>query len=319
MRQARNAFTLIELLVVIAIIALLVGILLPSLAGARETARMAACGSNLRQIGVAGMAYANENKTYFSSGPFDNRTKSGYGALDEVGWVASYYTGGFATPGKMLCPSSPARASQNLSTLRINGGGYKQFTETDIAQLITDGVNTNYCQTWFMAYTAPRTISAAGSPDMKDIRHVVGPLKIDAIGNTCAPEKVPLMGDGTINRNENDDNFSINGTRYTGAKAVTDGPVSGFVPGQGAVWGRQNYTDLGPAHGKGGFAAAVGHDKVYGQMVFADGHVASFTDTAHDGEFGHKSGTIQGISTIKYDELEPKVFGGWLTRSGLPF
>jgi prepilin-type N-terminal cleavage/methylation domain-containing protein len=58
----RRGFTLIELLVVIAIIAVLVSLLLPALAGAREAGRQANCLSNLRQAGLACRQYADENK-----------------------------------------------------------------------------------------------------------------------------------------------------------------------------------------------------------------------------------------------------------------
>ncbi len=314
----RDGFTLIELLVVIAIIAILVSLLLPALSSARESARTAACGSNLRQLGVAALAYSNENRTFLSSGPFDNRRKSGYGPLDQVGWVADYKNSGAADPGKLLCPSSPGRVNKNLNPARTQPAD-RAFTQTELRQLITDGYNSNYCQSWYMAYTAPRANSPAQAPDMKDIRYVVGPLKADVIGAASSTDKVPLFGDGTSKPTDGDAVFALDGQTFVGARATGDGPVSGFVPGQGSVWGRQNYTDFGPVHGRGGFSIRAGHDRNVGQIVFADGHVSNFRDKNGDGEFGFRPGIIQGISTIVYDELEPKVFGGWLTRSGLPF
>jgi len=57
-------FTLVELLVVIAVIAILLALLLPSLATAKDKASRTRCLSNLRQIGIGMTMYAGENRDY---------------------------------------------------------------------------------------------------------------------------------------------------------------------------------------------------------------------------------------------------------------
>ncbi len=76
-----KAFTLIELLVVIAIIAVLMGILMPSLKRAREQARSLHCRSNVRTLTMAWLMYKDENDSKLVPG----FTPSGMGGNDS--WV----------------------------------------------------------------------------------------------------------------------------------------------------------------------------------------------------------------------------------------
>lgn len=85
----RRAFTLIELLVVIAIIALVIGIILPSLRTAREAARATMCLNNQRQIGIAITQYATENDEWVPR-ETGGIGYSGTGVAPPPGWPSTH-------------------------------------------------------------------------------------------------------------------------------------------------------------------------------------------------------------------------------------
>ncbi len=339
-RSARSGFTLIELLVVIAIIALLIGILLPSLASARDAARQSVGLSNLRQLSTMAASHANDQRGAMSTGPWDNRRNRSAGPLNAKGWVADYVNGGYGKVGQLLSPAGLSRASQQLANNRINedpftydygdGQGPRQasFTPTQVEQLIFEGYNTNYAQTWYMAMTdaarsRPTDFVGMGTVDLRDPRFCVGPLKLDFIVN-ATPGRVPLFADGAVKTKKVDDLVDVPGLRTPGAKAMNDPPELGVVNG-GITWTRQNYRDFGPVYGNAGLIGAgdaaneYGHTRNIGQFGFADGSATVFSDTIRDGFWTPVFGTVNGVATVTYPELDDKVFGGWLRRAGLAF
>ncbi len=120
-RPPPPAFTLIEVLVTIALIALLVGLLLPTLGSARQRSRAAVCLSNLRQIGAAHLMYAGDFQdrcmplAYWSAETTgDGPPVYWWGTNDPAGVD---YTRGFLWPyldarlserSVLECPSQPA-------------------------------------------------------------------------------------------------------------------------------------------------------------------------------------------------------------------
>lgn len=119
---ARPAFTLIELLVVVSIVALLVGLLLPALASAREAGRSISCLSNNRQMAIATVNYALEHDGILPSVGFSH----GGATLPEQGswfFTLQRFSGGTLA---WRCPSddSPAWETPEGSPPRLRRVSY---------------------------------------------------------------------------------------------------------------------------------------------------------------------------------------------------
>lgn len=317
-RPGQRGFTLIELLVVIAIIALLIGILIPSLNGAREAARTVKCQNHLRQFVMAASSYSNSYRGFYGTGAWDNDTNEAYGPPDTHGWVADMVNGEYARPGTMLCPTNPAQFSTTMGELN-SGSGYKLFSPAERANMLARGFNTNYVMTWYYAHTDRKNHSQLS--DWKNKDKARGPLNEKSLAISGA-SKVALLADAAHQALDTSDTIVIDGTSYRTAKTLTDGPsVAANIPGLGNGCGTQNYTDMGPAHGKLGRYVDEEFDttRVDGNVGFADGNVQLFKDTVvRDGKWGSSAATLGTMQYNKLDDLPPnKVYTGWLTKQGI--
>lgn len=137
-----SAFTLIELLVVIAIIAILAAILFPVFGRARENARRSSCQSNLKQIGLGILQYAQDYDEYFPIALVPSSV-----AGQNLSWRQTIQPYMKSTQ-VIMCPSNPNNATQTHAAVDgfpATNVSYAASCSSTDAAAATNGVGNIGC------------------------------------------------------------------------------------------------------------------------------------------------------------------------------
>ncbi|HYF14254.1 MAG TPA: DUF1559 domain-containing protein [Phycisphaerales bacterium] len=339
MRGTSRGFTLIELLVVVAIIALLIGILLPSLGAARESGRQIKCAAGMRTVTQAFAQYTNTYGVFPPAYVYGSDT-TGYGwnvaqqqgsdpANGYIHWSYLLFDDGNVPEDAFRCPTTPYGGAP-----RTNPGPNEADWEPGQTALCGSPGNATWSdrQVKRLAFTGndaifPRNkFAPEGNPR---VMKFVNPSSVD--GSASGGSNTILITEFACNSTWSslltDD---ISAPRYKSHRSVSPfvgssapahspwqepngGPPNGFsyVNVEDAAWKNTKFTKNAPPGVVGSeFSTALavgrhhpGKDDVGGgaNFGFVDGHVANstITKTIQKKQWGDKYFSISGDNTIR--------------------
>jgi prepilin-type N-terminal cleavage/methylation domain-containing protein/prepilin-type processing-associated H-X9-DG protein len=152
-RRRGRAFTLVELLVVIGIIAVLIGLLLPSLSRARESAKRVKCLSNLRSLATSLILYADGSKGWLPNmNPLN--TVNDDNAATEV--LVALNREFIKSPGVFHCPSDEDPEPQDIVTADYNAPNSAR-------------VSYDFYSVWWEPENGPKLVRVKDAPLVWDL------------------------------------------------------------------------------------------------------------------------------------------------------
>ena len=143
--SSNRAFTLIELLVVISIISILIAILLPALASAREAAHNTLCATHLRQTGMGSEIYSNDYNENYVRSQMRPIPPGFFASQTSIRWDDMLVMLNYATDELMSCPTFAPK--MKLTSYPIGGGSKRVLLQNHrhygIAVYGIGGMRTN--------------------------------------------------------------------------------------------------------------------------------------------------------------------------------